>query len=105
MVIKERINNTLKIIEQYCSLLILNQEYAVIKYVPVLVESLSSIFPDIIAEYEKEYLLDKKDEQQYWIDQIGRITEAIDNNDFFFQLDVLLNETAENLRYFCDLLK
>jgi len=105
MTLQQRVDNTLNAIEQYCSLLLLNQEYAAKKYIPLLVDNLSNLLPEIIKEYEKDYLLEKKEEQQYWIDQIRRITESIDKKDYFYQIDVLMNETAENIKYFCTLIK
>ena len=92
------INDTIAIIDQYCDLLILDDDNAE-RYISRLTNAFSVIMPRLVASYEGDDE-DSAYMREYWIDQLKRILDALTSDDTFLKLDILKYETKENLKEF-----
>ena len=55
------------------------------------------LFPAIIDTYNDPRMQDLREDAVYWPEQLERIIKAFDKGDNFEVIDVLYNETRENL--------
>lgn len=63
------------------------------------------LFPEIVDSYESPLLADYKDQVEYWVSQMDRVVKALEGDDKFFLIDVLIKETKENLLEYQKLIK
>lgn len=103
--LEERIMETCKLIEQYALLQMRDKGKLAGKLLPDITKALSDVVPNIVETYQDPKMKDHEAEVEYWYEQLGRITEAIQGQDAFAKIDVLYMETRENLIYVIDLLK
>ena len=101
----QRIQEVEEYIRQYRLLLIMNQNKLAKQYLIVLVEGISEILPQIVASYQQEKLAEVREDQQYWMNQLQRILDALESEDYFLQIDVLYNETLVNLELYASMIK
>ena len=95
----ENMYSFIESVEQFVRLVILGQIGLADKYVSIILENLSNVFPEIIKLYDEgKYNLASED-KEYWIAQMGRILEVLDGEDYFAKIDVLYHETCENMLY------
>ena len=90
-------------IRQYRTLLLLSQNNLAAQYLPILVEGLEKVIPQIVVSYEREEFKEVRADQQYWVNQLQRVLDAIESGDSFLQIDVLYYEILENLELYLDM--
>ncbi len=73
-------------------------------HVQGLVNSMVAVFPEIIAYYGDPRMTDVRDNALYWPGQLERIIKALESPDRFEAVDVLYNETYQNLVELRDML-
>lgn len=95
----EYFNNEIEKISRLC---LSNETIDLRKLLGAISDSISSIFPRVVAAYDIKELNDFIDEREYWISQIERITNACAGDDIFLVVDVLYQETRANLKEFAD---
>ncbi len=98
-------------IEGYCALLIsegnklpsgIEKDREQIK--PALMAGLAAMIDEMLLLYDRPEFSEVREDKDYWSAQRVRICEAIDSRDVFFTIDVLKNETEENLKLFLKML-
>lgn len=102
---KTKIDALIILIERLCGFKIAGKQTEAGKLLREVTVLMMEIFPDMIMVYEKPEFEEVKDDAEYWVNQLGRITEAIDSGDDFRLIDVLHFETAENLKIFADMVR
>ena len=90
-------------IRQYRTLLLLSQNNLAAQCLPILVEGLEKVIPQIVVSYEREEFKEVRADQQYWVNQLQRVLDAIESGDSFLQIDVLYYEILENLELYLDM--
>lgn len=63
------------------------------------------IFPEIVDSYELPLLIEYKGQVEYWVTQMDRVVKALEGDDRFLLIDVLIKETKENLLEYQKLIK
>lgn len=64
---------------------------------PEITACMTEIFPAIISSYDRPEMSDYREDANYWVEQIKRMTETLAGEDVFAQLDVLYFEICANL--------
>lgn len=100
---KIKIGMAILLIEQLSTFKISGRQKEAGEVLRELTAVLTELLPEIIACYEKPEFEAVKEDGEYWVDQLGRIVEAIDSRDDFKLIDVLHFETSENLRLFAEM--
>lgn len=95
----EQIYNFINSVEQYIQLLILNQNAMADRYVSIIMDDLSLVFPKIVSLYDDEKYGFPKEDKEYWVNQMQRIIDTLEGDDSFAKIDVLYNETCENMMF------
>ncbi len=93
------------VIEKYTLILLGQEKIELVNLLSVLAEHLNKVFPGIVASYEQMELADKREEQEYWIGQLERITTALSGEDRFLAIDILYHETRVNLLEYVQMIK
>ncbi len=93
------------VIDKYTLILLGQDKIELINLLSVLAEHLKKVFPGIVESYERKELSDKKEEQEYWVGQLGRITTALSGEDRFLAIDILYYETRANLSDYVQMIK
>lgn len=101
----KRIDVLCALLEQYALLLIRDKESLANQILPDITKQLVEVFPMIIASYEKVEFTDQREDADYWLNQIERITEVIREKDVFSKIDVLYMETRENLIFYQNMVR
>ena len=71
---------------------------------PTLSQLFKAVIGDMMLFYQEKGIENYVQEIEYWRQQVGRITIAIESDDYFRLIDVLYFETQENLEEFRKLL-
>ena len=58
-----------------------------------------ALFPKIIVSYSDPRMADISEDATYWPAQLERIINVLEGGDSFAAIDVLYNETRENLKF------
>lgn len=98
--LKSKIEETNVLIEQYALLLMRDKEKLAGTVLSEITSLLLAVIPRIVSSYENillEGMENKQNDMEYWVNQMGRITEVIQGRDSFAKIDVLYMETRENL--------
>lgn len=93
------------LLKRYAGLLTHNNLKGSNALIPKIVELLTKIIPSIVMSYDKKELNAYLDEREYWLQQLDRITQAIQGKDAFTKIDVLYFETRGNLLYYKEKIK
>lgn len=104
VIIKTAILSTIALLEQYAILLMRDKEKLASHLMPEITGLLAEIIPAIVMSYELEELKHMQEDMEYWLNQLSRITEAIQGKDTFLKIDVLYFETRENLILYKDMI-
>lgn len=102
--IEEEMYAGLYLLERYARLLLEDKTREAQSMLPRVTQLFSSIIPAIVQSYEHPVMKPYRQDQQYWVNQLPRITQAITSSDAFVQMDVLYCETRENLKAYLQLL-
>lgn len=94
----QSIDESINIINHYADLLLINKPKLAKLYMPSLSEGLN-VITNLVKIYDLEVFAKYREDQTYWINQLQRILNALERDDYFAQYDVLVNETIENLKY------
>ncbi|HKM04766.1 MAG TPA: hypothetical protein VJZ04_09330 [Lachnospiraceae bacterium] len=102
---KGKIASIIVLLDQYAILLMRDKKKLANNLMPEITGLLSEIIPAIVMSYELEALKHMQQDMEYWLNQISRITEAIQGKDAFLKIDVLYFETRENLILYMDMIE
>ncbi len=102
--LSESINAMIGNIEGYCALLLSGNMEDTEQIKPALKTGFDAVISEMILLYDRPEFSEVRADKSYWSAQKNRIFEAIDSRDVFFAIDVLKNETEENLKLFCKML-
>lgn len=94
--LKKDITNTIIYIDQYCRLIMLGKYDHANELMSALTASFSKIIPQILISYKDIEAL-QNDDGSVWKLQLGRILEALETDDDFKKLDILMYETKQLL--------
>lgn len=87
----------IKVIDSYTLILLGRDKIELINLLAALSDNLKKVFPGIVESYERKELAERKEEQEYWVGQLERITTALSGEDRFLAIDILYYETKANL--------
>ncbi|MGN0471746.1 MAG: hypothetical protein ACI4F8_02780 [Lachnospiraceae bacterium] len=82
---------------RYMQFVLVDKRQNAVALVQDMVVYVSEVFPRFIAVYDDPRMEEYAQDREYWAMQIGRITEALSEEDVFHQIDVLFFETRANL--------
>ncbi|MCR4655815.1 MAG: hypothetical protein K5770_06255 [Lachnospiraceae bacterium] len=102
--LSENIKAMTENIEGYCTLLLSGDLVDKEQIKPALKAGFDAIIGEMLVIYDRPELSGVRADREYWSAQKGRIFKAIDSEDVFFTIDVLRNETEENLKLFMKML-
>ncbi len=102
--LSENIKAMIGNIEGYCALLLSNNPVDKEQINPALKAGFDAVIGEMLLIYDRPELSEVRADREYWRAQKSRIFEAIDSEDAFFTIDVLRNETEENLKLFMKML-
>lgn len=102
--IEEDIYAGIYLLERHTRLLLEDKRKEAQGMLPRITELLTSVLPAIVQSYEHPAWKEYQQDQQYWINQLMRIMQAITAEDTFVQIDVLYCETRANLKAFLRML-
>lgn len=101
---EEEIYAGMYLLERYARLLLEDKKREAQAMLPRITELFSVIIPIIVQSYEHPDMKAYQQDQQYWVNQLQRITQAITASDAFVQIDVLYCETRENMKAYLQLI-
>ncbi len=101
----EKLGDMIDLLEAMTQALMLNAMDEYQERIPLLSSLMEVCFPAIIMAYSDPMLKEVADDATYWSDQLGRIIEALNNDDKFAKIDVLYQETRANLVAFSEMIK
>ena len=101
----EAINTMIENTENYCGLLLGSDLSQAAQIRPLLGEGLSAVINGMLTLYDTPEFEGVREDKGYWCAQLERIGEAIGSEDVFFTIDVLKNETVENMKLFLRMLQ
>lgn len=101
---EEEIYAGIYLLERYARLLLEDKKREAKAMLPRITELFSAIIPVIVQSYEHPDMRSYQQDQQYWVSQLQRITQAITAADAFVQIDVLYCETRGNLKAYLQLI-
>ena len=100
-----KLQDLIDLLEAMTQALMLNAMDEYQDRIPLLSSLMEVCFPAIIMAYSDPLLKEVSEDATYWSDQLGRIIEALNNDDKFARIDVLYQETRANLIAFLEMIK
>ena len=102
--LNNKINRLQDMITIITQLLMTGKTAEPIHMFPAFSQLFEEVLNEMIQVYQDKGIDNFTQEIEYWGGQVGRITDAIESEDFFRIIDVLYFETRENLEQFKKLL-